>query len=308
MLTLHDPAQLEPCPGGVCVALGMFDGVHLGHQHVVRQAVLDARALGARPVAVTFDPHPLAVVRPEKAPRLLQTPGQRLRALSALGLDAVLLLRFDGELARISGDEFIRRLAVGFGRLRSVTVGQGFHFGHNRSGNVPLLREIGRPLGFVTHAVAPIHIGSERVSSTRIRTALREGRLGMVAELLGRPYALAGVVTRGQQLARQMGFPTANVAVAGLELPPLGVYAARARVDGRDHRAVLNLGLRPTVDSGETVPRLEVHLFDFEGDLYGKELEVELVRMIRPEKRFTSVEALSEQIARDVIGARQMLG
>lgn len=307
MLTIHDPVQLPPGPGGVCIALGMFDGVHLGHQHVVRQAVLDARALGSRPVAVTFDPHPLSVVRPDRAPRLLQTPGQRLRALAGLGIDAVLLLRFDGELARIPGDEFIRRLATGFGRLRSVTVGQGFHFGHNRSGNVPLLREMGRPLGFVTHAVAPIHIGSERVSSTRIRTALREGRLGLVAELLGRPYALAGVVTRGRQLARQLGFPTANIDVAGLELPPHGVYAARARVEGRDHQAVLNLGLRPTVESGESVPRLEVHLFDYEGDLYGKELEAELVCMIRPEKRFTSVEALREQIGRDVIAAGQAL-
>jgi len=308
MLTLHDPAELAPSLGGVCIALGMFDGVHLGHQHVVRQAVLDARALGARPVAVTFDPHPLAVVRPDRAPRLLQTPAQRLRALAGLGIDAALLLHFDGGLAQITGDEFIRRLAAGFGRLRSVTVGQGFHFGHNRSGNVPLLRDLGRPLGFVTHAVAPIHIGSERVSSTRIRTALREGRLGVVAELLGRPYALAGVVMPGRRLARQLGYPTANIDVGGLELPPYGVYAARARVEGRDHRAVLNLGLRPTVESGETVPRLEVHLFDYAGDLYGKELEAELVHMIRPEKRFASVEALREQMARDVVAAGQTLG
>ena len=144
MLTLRSPAELPAAPGGVCVALGMFDGVHLGHQHVIRQAQVDARILGARSVVATFDPHPLSVVAPAKAPRLLQTLSQRLQAIEGLGIDAVLVLPFDAALSRVPGEEFVRGLAAGFGRLRSFTVGQGFHFGHQRSGNVPLLRTRGR--------------------------------------------------------------------------------------------------------------------------------------------------------------------
>ncbi len=308
MLTLANPADLGRPAVGVCMAMGLFDGVHLGHQHVVRQAVLDARASGAIPVAVTFHPHPLSIVHPDRAPRLLQSPAQRLRALAALGLDATLLLPFDRDVAAMEGATFIERLATGFGRLRSITVGQGFHFGHGRTGNVPLLRALGRSHGFATHAVAPIHIGPERVSSTRIRAALREGRLGLAAELLGRPYALGGTVVAGRQLGRQLGFPTANIDVSGLELPPHGVYAARANLDGLRHRAVINLGQRPTVDGGASTPLLEVHLLDLRPDLYGRELEVELVAWLRPERRFPSIESLREQISHDVDSAREALG
>lgn len=307
MRTLGDPAELGRPAGGACIALGMFDGVHLGHQHVVRQAVLDSRALGARAVVVTFHPHPLSVVLPERAPRLLQTLPQRLRALAAQGVDATLPIGFTPELATVDGATFIRTLATGLGRIRSITVGQGFHFGNKRSGNVPLLRTLGRELGYATHAAAPIHIGAERVSSTRIRSALREGRLGHVAELLGRPYALAGTVIVGRQLGRQLGFPTANIDVPELEIPPSGVYAARVRLGNVDHQAVLNLGVRPTVDTQATLPRLEVHLLDFSGDLYGQELEVEFVRHLRPERKFPSLAALREQIARDTQAARHAL-
>jgi hypothetical protein len=177
-----------------------------------------------------------------------------------------------------------------------------------RTGNVPLLRALGRSHGFATHAVAPIHIGPERVSSTRIRAALREGRLGLAAELLGRPYALGGTVVAGRQLGRQLGFPTANIDVSGLELPPHGVYAARANLDGLRHRAVINLGQRPTVDGGASTPLLEVHLLDLRPDLYGRELEVELVAWLRPERRFPSIESLREQISHDVNSAREALG
>lgn len=308
MRLLGDPSDLGHPSSGVCLALGMFDGVHLGHQHVVRHAVLDARALGAKSVVVTFDPHPLAVVLPERAPRLLQSLPQRLRALGTLGVDAILPIHFTREVAQVDGDRFIRQLAAGFGRLRSVTVGSGFQFGHRRSGNVALLRELGRELGFVTHEAAAIHVGDDRVSSTRIRAALREGRLGNVAELLGRPYALAGTVTHGRQLGRTLGFPTANIDVPNLELPPNGVYAARVRLGDSDRLAVLNLGLRPTVQDGACVPRLEVHLIDFTGDLYSSEIEVEFVQQLRPEQKFPSLDALQAQIRRDVDAARQVLG
>ncbi len=311
MRSLAHPEDLGQPPAGVCLALGMFDGVHLGHQHVVRQSVLDARALNASSVVATFHPHPLHVISPTRAPRLLQSVSQRVRALSTLGIDASLVIPFTPELSQIPGEDFIRSLARAFGRLRSITVGQGFHFGHQRSGNVPLLESLGRDLGFATHAMAPIHIGAERVSSTRIRSNLREGRFSNVAELLGRPYAIAGEVIVGRQLGRQLGFPTANVAVPGLELPPLGVYAARVRIDlsqpPTTHPAVLNLGLRPTVDSSPSTPLLEVHLLDHSADLYGREIEVEFVRFIRTEMRFDSLDALRTQIQSDLSAARQAL-
>lgn len=310
MLIARQLPDLPPSPRGTCVALGMFDGVHLGHQHVLRAALLDAAHFGARAVALTFDPHPLAVVNPERAPRLLQTAPQRLRAIAALGCWATVVVPFTAEFATRSGEDFVRELARAIGPLRSVSVGEGFNFGHRRSGNVPLLQRLGAELGFATHAASPVSIGGDTVSSSRIREALRAGRLPEVAELLGRPYALAGIVQTGERLARRLGFPTANVAVDGLELPPSGVYAAHVRqvAGGQEHAAVLNLGLRPTVTPGETRPRLEVHLLDFSGDLYGQEIEVEFACPLRPEQKFAGLEALQRQIAEDVAAARRFHG
>lgn len=292
---------------GICLALGMFDGVHLGHQHVIRQARIDARARGAATVVATFDPHPLTVVRPDKAPRLLQSLPQRIATLESQGADAVLVLRFDETLSRKSGEAFVRDLVTGFGGLRSFTVGQGFHFGHGRSGNVPLLRTLGRELGFSVNAVAPIHIGPEIVSSTRVRGALRDGKLGLVAELLGRPYSIVGPVVRGDQLGQSLGFPTANIDVGGLELPPFGVYAARARHSGGEFPAAVNLGLRPTLQSPQPQLRFETHLIGYHGDLYGRDLTVELVAFLRPERRFAHLEALQAQISKDIAAARKAL-
>jgi riboflavin kinase/FMN adenylyltransferase len=285
----------------------MFDGVHLGHQHVIRQARIDARARGAATVVATFDPHPLTVVRPEKAPRLLQSLPQRIATLESQGADAVLVLGFDEALSRKSGEAFVRDLVVGFGGLRSFTVGQGFHFGHGRSGNVPLLRTLGRELGFSVNAMAPIHIGPEVVSSTRVRGALRDGKLGLVAELLGRPYSIVGPVVRGDQLGQSLGFPTANIDVDGLELPPFGVYAARARHSGGEFPAAVNLGLRPTLQSPQPLLRFETHLIGFQGDLYGQDLAVELVAFLRPERRFAHLDALKAQIAKDIAAAKKTL-
>lgn len=304
------PVLTSPRPfgaHGVCLALGFFDGLHLGHQHVIRQARIDARARGASTVVATFDPHPLTVVRPDKAPRLLQSLHQRIAAIEAQGADAVLVLGFDEVLSRETGEAFVRSLVHGFGGLRSFTVGQGFHFGHGRSGNVPLLRTLGRELGFSVNAVAPIHIGAEIVSSTRVRSALREGKLNQVAELLGRPYGIAGTVVRGDQLGHSLGFPTANIPVDGLELPPFGVYAARARHAGGEFPAAVNLGLRPTLQSTQPQLRFEAHLMGFQGDLYGKELSVELVSFLRPERRFAHLEALKAQIVKDTAAAQKAL-
>lgn len=285
----------------------MFDGVHLGHQHVIRQALLDARASGARSAVVTFDPHPLAVVAPDRAPKLLQSVAERVRIIGELGADAVVLMPFGVETSRVPGEEFVRELARRFGRLRSFTVGSGFQFGHGRSGDVPLLQRLGSELGFVVHATAPIRIGDDVVSSTRIRAALRAGQLGLVAELLGRPYTIAGPVLSGDRLGRQLGFPTANLDVAGLELPPLGVYAVRVRHRDQEWLGALNIGRRPTVAGQEAPVRCEVHLLDFHEEIYGQELRIEFTTHLRPEIRFSDLSALRSQIASDIDLVRQML-
>lgn len=309
MQVVHQPSELSRHPRGFCVALGMFDGVHLGHQHVIRTALIEAARLGALCVAATFDPHPLAVVNPDRAPRLLQTLPQRLRALAALGCEAALVNRFTPELAAKTGEQFLRELAGAGTALRSVSVGEGFHFGRHRSGNVPLLTRLGGELDFTVRVAEAVSIGGEVVSSSRIREALRAGEFSQAAELLGRPYALAGVVERGAQLGAKLGFPTANIPVTGLELPPFGVYAAHVRpVDsGESWPAVVNLGSRPTLTGGAATPRLEAHLFGFDGELYGRELEVELARHLRPERRFESLATLQAQISQDASAARKLL-
>jgi len=301
MLVLRHPSEIPKAPRGCCVAWGMFDGVHLGHQPVIRGALNEAITHGAPSVVLTFDPHPLSVVGPERAPRLLQPLSQRLRRFEELGVKAALVHPFTAEIARWTGEEFIRRLVRGAGGLRSLNVGEGFQFGNRRSGNVALLQELGRELGFVVHVAPPVALGGEVVSSSRIRQCLRAGQLDQVAELLGRPYSLSGIVQSGDARGRQLGFPTANLSVEGLELPPNGVYAARVQRLPRsgDLPAVLNVGVRPTL-GGETQPtRFEVHLLDFSGELYGEELEVTFVEFLRPERKFDRLEELRRQIGLD---------
>ena len=309
VLSTADALAYECRPGNpICVALGMFDGVHLGHQHVIRQAVLDARAWGGTSVAITFDPHPQWVLQPQKAPALLQRLSQRLASIQSVGVDAALVIPFTADFSRVTGDYFVRQLCRDLKTLKSFSVGQGFHFGFQRSGNTQLLRSIGAELGFRAHALANISVGGESVSSTRIRAVLQQGKLAHVAELLGHPYALQGVVEHGRKLGRTLGFPTANISdLRGLALPPFGVYAARVRHGTFQHSAAVNLGLRPTVETGETSCRLEAHLLDFDGDLYGQSIDVELVEWVRPEKKLPDLNSLRLQIRRDILAVRRRL-
>ncbi|MBN9688844.1 MAG: bifunctional riboflavin kinase/FAD synthetase [Verrucomicrobia bacterium] len=310
MLVLRSPVELPRASRGCCLAWGMFDGVHLGHQHVIRAALTEARTHGAPAVALTFDPHPLRVVAPERAPRLLQPLSQRLRNFSELGLHAALVFPFTAEVAAWSGERFIRQLVQEAGGLRSLSVGEGFQFGNSRSGDIPLLERLGRELGFGLHVASPVSLGGNVVSSSRIRQCLRAGQLDQVNELLGRAYAISGVVQPGDRLGRQWGVPTANLNVLGLELPPFGVYAARVRRLARseDFPGVLNVGVRPTLGQPQGELRFEVHLLDFDGDLYGEELEVTFVEFLRAEQRFGSLDLLREQIGRDLLAARHALG
>lgn len=308
MKILHQPGELAAASRKVCLAIGVFDGVHLGHQQVLRQSISDARHHQASAVVVTFDRHPNAIVAPEHTPPLVYSLAQKLRVIASLGPDAALLIPFDKPFSELSGETFIRNLARDIGQIHSVCVGASFTFGHQRSGNIALLKALGQELKFAVHGLAAVSLDGKIVSSTRIREAIRAGNLDAAGQMLGRTYALAGAVVHGDHLGRQFGFPTANLDITGLAIPPHGVYAVQARLENRMHRAVVNIGHRPTLQSSAPFLRVEAHLLDFTGDLYGQEMEITFVEKLREEQRFPSREALQAQLARDVQAARALFG
>ncbi len=306
MKIIHDARELQTATGRVCCAIGMFDGVHLGHQQVIRQAVSDAHQLEAASLCVTFDQHPAKVIAPERAPRLIQNLPQRLAAIEALGVEAALVLPFDEVMSQIPAEAFIQGLHVDLGRIHSICVGAHFAFGHGRDGNLELLQQLGQDMKFIVHGLSNLSLDGETVSSTRIRAAIAEGQLDAAGQMLGREYALAGEVVKGDQRGRELGFPTANLDITDLCTPPNGVYAAHAEVAGATHRAAVNIGLRPTVAEVEPTLHVEAHLLDFEGDLYGEVLTLTFVGKLRDEKPFDSLDALKAQIEKDIVQARYL--
>src|SRR5208282_4754890 len=224
-----------------------FDGVHPGHQQIIRQTITDARRHDAIALVLTFDRHPNSVVAPDQVPPLIYSLPQKLRAIESLGADTLLLIHFDKKFSRQTGEEFIRHLARDLGKIQSLCVGMDFVFGHKRSGDVALLKKLGDKTGFTVHGLAAVSLDGRIVSSTRIRERIRAGDLDAASQMLGRPYALCGRVVEGDRIGRQLGFPTANLDVDSLVLPPNGVYAAVAKSSGQVHRAALNIGWRPTV-------------------------------------------------------------
>jgi riboflavin kinase/FMN adenylyltransferase len=298
--------EFDPLGRRVCLALGVFDGVHLGHQQVIHQTVSDARQHEGCSVVVTFDRHPNTVVRPEKAPLMIYPLEKRLRVLAELGLDVGLVLPFDLALSQVPAEEFIGQLCRAWRQVYSISVGAGFCFGHRRSGNLSLLRNLGQVHHFNVHGLSPVSLDTKSISSTLIREVIRIGHLERADQLLGRPYTLGGCVIKGDQLGRRLGFPTANLDVRNLVHPPKGVYAVQASIrDGR-HLALLNIGDRPTLRSSNPELRVEAHLLDFSGDLYGQELEVAFLARIRDEHPFESLDALRAQIQHDIETARSL--
>lgn len=304
MKLLSSATELQPGSRKVCLAIGMFDGVHLGHQQVIRQAIADARQQEGLSVVITFDRHPNAVVAPGRVPPLIYTLNQKLRVIEALGVSATWLIHFDEAFSQKPAENFIGELVRDFGQIHSICVGSSFTFGYKRGGNVPLLQKLGAQLGFVTHGLAALSLDGQVVSSTRIRDAIRSGHLDAATQMLGRGYSLAGKVVAGDQLGRKLGFPTANLDTAGLVSPPTGVYAVHAQVLGRSYRGAANIGFRPTLTNPTPQFRVEVHVLDFDGDLYGQEMEVTFVEKIRDEQKFPSLDALKAQIHQDIIAAR----
>jgi riboflavin kinase/FMN adenylyltransferase len=298
--------ELNAANRKVCVAIGMFDGVHLGHQQVIRQTLNDAEQHEALAVVITFDKHPNVVVAPERVPALIYSLPQKLRAITALGVDTTWLIAFDQAFSRQTGEDFVRALVRGFGHLCSVCVGATFTFGYKRSGNVALLRKLGEEFHFTVHGLSAVALDGEVISSTRIRDAIRAGRFEAASQMLGRGYSLAGIVVKGDQLGRTLGFPTANLDVTGSLVPPNGVYVVHALVQGQSHRAVLNIGFRPTVQDAVPQLRVEAHLPGFNGDLYGQELEVSFVGRLRDEQKFPTLDDLKRQVRQDIADAQRL--
>lgn len=292
-------AELSGLPGPVAVAIGVFDGLHRGHQEVVRAAVEHARQHHGTAVVLTFDPHPAAVLSPGREPALMTTPAQRRRLAADLGVDCLIALPFDTVMAATSAEAFVEGLVAACQPLGCVSVGYDWRFGAGGTGNVHLLMDAGARHGFAVYGVPPVKVDGRVISSTWVREAVTAGDLELAVELLGRDFGYLGVVEKGRQLARQLGFPTANVRLDTQVHPPTGVYVGEVVVGGETRGAVCNLGRRPTVEE-EGVLSLEVHLFDWSGDLYGQEMEVRLLHLLRSERRFDGVAALAEQIRLDV--------
>lgn len=293
------------CPHGSVVCIGAFDGLHLGHRALVRHAVTRARALGVPAVVVTFEPLPREFFAKDNPPPRLTLARTKVEGLLDLGADHVGLLRFDAKLSAMTAEDFARTLLAGRLHAREVWIGPEFRFGHRRGGDLALLQALGGELGFSAGEIEPVHAHGDRVSSTRIREALKGGDFDTAARLLGRPYVIGGRVVRGKQLGRTLGFPTANLRFP--KAPALsGIYATWVHgVGDQPWPSVSSFGTRPTVEGVE--PLLEAHLFDFAGDLYGRHLDVEFVAKLRDELKFPDLPSLTVQMHRDADDARAIL-
>ncbi len=305
MQVFHSTDELRKLNVPVHLALGVFDGVHVGHQEVIRYAVDGARKEAGLAGVVTFEPHPIRVLAPELASRrILASIDHKAELLVDIGVDFLCVQEFTLDFSKREARDFIEDLAFSAGYLKRIAVGEDWIFGKARGGNVHHLREWGEELGFVVDAAAPVMVQGERVSSTRIRQAVRDGNLTAAKEMLGRDYTVVGTVEKGRQLARQLGFPTANVVAHNEQLPPDGVWELKAYIDGQAFKAIGNLGRRPTVETEDARRLLEVHVFDFDGDLYGQVVEAKFLRFIRPEQKFNSMDELKAQIILDVASVR----
>lgn len=296
-----------PPPDGCVVTIGAYDGVHLGHQYLIGQVRSMAASLGCASAVVTFDRHPATVVRPESAPKLLTDLDQKLELLAATGLDYAVVIRFDQERSEESAEDFVTTVLVDRLGVQAVVVGHDFHFGHRRRGDVALLSRMGAEYGFDVHGLRLV--GDPPVSSTRIRRLLADGQIEAVAAVLGRHHEVRGVVAHGDGRGRDLGFPTANVAVpADICLPADGIYAGWYQPPGAEvHLAALSLGRRPTFYQDADNSTLEAYLLDFDGDLYDQPAQVRFLSRLRGEQRFDSVDALVAQMNHDVVNARQAL-
>jgi riboflavin kinase/FMN adenylyltransferase len=299
--------ELSKTTRRVCLAIGVFDGVHLGHQRVIGQARDDARKLGGTSVVLTFDPHPMRVLHPDRAPQLLTSTEHKLALIERLDVDACLVLTFDRAFSLTPPEQFIDAIARGTNQLQEICVGTRFRFGHNRAGDVRLIEALAPKHGFTTREIKSVMLDNEMISSTAVRQHVLGGRLERAAAMLGRPFSVLGKVEPGDRRGHDLGFPTANLNPHNEVLPPDGVYAARAVIGQETRGGVVNIGVRPTFKDGPARRILEVHILDFDRAVYDEDVEVQFLQKLRDEKKFDSVDALKAQIAADVQAARKLL-
>lgn len=278
--------------------LGVFDGLHIGHQRIMSKVVERAKALGVVPTAITFDPHPRAVLHPESAPPLLQTLDQRLANFEVLGIEQTIIIPFDKEFAAIEAEQFLNDIVRERLQAKEVYLGKGFAFGKGREGNIELLRRMSEENGFFADEVDEVTLRGRRVSSSAIRKLLDEGRVNLARRMLGRPYGVEGVIEHGAKRGRALGFPTANLKPHNRVIPKFGVYATAALADGMWRRSITNIGIRPTFENDKQ-PSIETFIFDFDGDLYGDSIRVRFLHRIRDERKFAGIDELKTQIEKD---------
>src|SRR3954453_2221508 len=308
MKTLRSVSELSQLPGPLFIAIGVFDGVHLGHQAVISTSAEHALAENGTPVVVTFDPHPEKVLRPQKAPHLLTATSHKIALIQTLGVRHLLVIPFNTQFAATEPEDFVQQLVQHSNPLREICVGHEWSFGKNRRGNLELLTKVGATFDFNVVGIRPVTLQGEIISSTTIRRAVETGDLKKAAAMLGREYAILGTVVHGDDLGKKIGFPTANLSAHSEQFPQNGVYFAEASLDGVVYPGVVNLGYRPTISSERSDRILEVYLLDFNRNVYGKDLELRFIRYLRPEKKFENVDALVRQIECDVQQARELAG
>jgi riboflavin kinase / FMN adenylyltransferase len=284
------------------LTLGVFDGLHLGHQLIMRTVVERAREIGAVPTVITFDPHPRAVLHPQSAPPLLQTFDQKVEGFGVLGIEQTIVIRFTREFSTIPATDFLRDVVKERLHALEVYLGKGFAFGHNREGNIELLKGVGSDLGFVAGEVPEVRLRGRRVSSSKIRELLARGQVNLARRMLGRPYGVEGRVERGVERGHKLGFPTANLHPQNRVIPKNGVYVTGTLIEGQWRRSVTNVGLRPTFEAA-TEPSVETFVMNWDGDLYGDVVRVRFLYRLRDERKFASIEQLKTQIERDVVRA-----
>ncbi|MSR65593.1 MAG: bifunctional riboflavin kinase/FAD synthetase [Verrucomicrobiae bacterium] len=306
MKVVRSFAELSVIADKIGIAIGVFDGVHLGHQSVIRAALDDAAAVNGTAVVLTFDPHPMRVLAPDKAPPLLTSTQHKLALIESLGVPVCLMIPFTIDFARTEPDPFLSLVFQSAKNLKSICVGHAFRFGHDRKGNVQTILAFGRERGVRVDVMPPVTSHGETISSTTIRKAVAAGDLAKAERMTGRPFSVLGTVEAGDQIGRKLGYPTANLNPHNEVLPPNGVYAVCALHETRKLTGIVNIGVRPTIVERVADRRFELHILDFAGDLYGKTIEVSFVHKLRDEQKFDSPERLKAQIARDEAEARRM--
>jgi len=307
MITVNDLSDIRNSLSYPVLSIGAFDGIHRGHQAIIRFLVNRAREKQGTAIVLTFSPHPQRIITPATAPPLLQALEQKEKILKEMGVDVLIRFPFSREISLLPPQRFVSEVLFRWD-LREIVVGSNFRFGHKRSGDCAALAEICRQRGIPVHGIEPVHFRGVRISSTRVRGMLLDGRAGLARRLLDRPYEIRGTVVRGAGNGTVIGFPTANLEPQNELIPAVGVYAGRAHLPGRVQPCVINIGFRPTLyERPEGVPVVEAHLLDFNGDLYGTTMSLDFCTRLRAERRFESVNSLKKQIAKDIGLARKYL-